>query len=61
VISNKPFDRLHTSSYSVVPFWVTVTSNGSPYATVPLSVLSVMLVYCVSQGSVATCSRCGKL
>jgi len=28
------------------PFWVTVTGNGSPYATEPLSCLSVTLVYC---------------
>jgi len=27
-------------------FWATVTSNGSPYATGPLSCLSVTLVYC---------------
>jgi len=27
-------------------FWATITSNGSPYATGPLSRLSVTLVYC---------------
>ena len=27
-------------------FWATVISNGSPYATGPLSCLSVTLVYC---------------
>ena len=27
-------------------FWATVTSNGSPYAAIPLSCLSVTLVYC---------------
>jgi len=30
----------------IVYFWITITSNGSPYATGPLSCLSVMLVYC---------------
>jgi len=38
-----------TSDASLPPgvgFWATVTSNGSPYATGPLSCLSVMLVYC---------------
>jgi len=27
-------------------FWATVTSNGLPYATGPISCLSVTLVYC---------------
>jgi len=30
----------------IVYFWAIITSNGSPDATVPLSCLSVMLVYC---------------
>jgi len=31
---------------SCLCFWATVTSNGSRYATGPLSCLSVTLVYC---------------
>ena len=30
----------------IIAYWATITSNGSPYAMGPLSLLSVMLVYC---------------
>ena len=38
-------DRKSRGWHSII-FWMTVTSNGSPYATEPLSRLSVTLVYC---------------
>ena len=32
-------------NFTPIDFWTTVTSNGSPYATGPLSCLSATLVY----------------
>jgi len=37
----------HPSNLVDLGFWATVTSNGSPYATGPLSCLSVCLPVCL--------------